>query len=84
METKQANSEWGLVHTPNGEWIYDFNVVYVSKVMAGLAKVLANTQDLKLTVHKESDDLFWCYKHEFEAIDFDNIGTHATKRNNEQ
>lgn len=69
METRDENENWGLVHTPNGEWICDYNVVFVTAEYANVLQMLAKRQVRKLTIYRESEELFWCYKHEYKTIE---------------
>ena len=70
METKEQDKRWHLVRNDNGEWISEEHVVYVSALEATLLKVQAVKQGKTLSVHHGSDALLWCYRHEWEAIDY--------------
>ena len=76
METAQEKKDWGLVHTPNGEWIYEYNAVCLSDVEAAVFDVLARQQGKKFTVWQESKKEFLCYRHEFEVIEIPNWNVH--------
>ena len=68
MDTQ--NKRWHLVRNDNGEWISDEYVVYVSPLEATLLKIQAAKQGKPLSVQHGSDGLLWCYKLEWEAIDY--------------
>ena len=70
MVTKEQEKRWHLVRNDNGEWISEEHVVYVSALEATLLKIQAAKQGKTLSVQHGWDGLFWCYKHEWESIDY--------------
>jgi len=72
METAQEKKDWGLVHTPNGEWIYEYNAVFVPYKYVALLLIKAKRQGKKLAVYRQSKDSFWCYRHQLKALGFGN------------
>lgn len=70
MDKKEQDKRWHLVRNNNGEWISEEYVVYVSALEVTLLKIQAAKQGETLSVQHGPDGCLWCYKHEWEAIDF--------------
>ena len=68
METAQENKDWGLVHTPNGEWIYEYNVEFVTDEIGTIYQYLAKKQGKELPLYRISENLFWCYRHQLDSL----------------
>lgn len=71
METKDDEKNWYMIRNNNGEWISEDRVAIVSKIEVGILKTLAAKQGKPLSVQRGPDGMFWCYKHELNAIDKD-------------
>ena len=70
METNKETNRWHLIRNDNGEWISDEYAVFMSSMEAGILQVYAARQKKPLSLQHGPNGTLWCYKHEWEAIDF--------------
>ena len=82
METAKENNEWGLVHTINGEWIYEYNVEFVTDEIGTIYQNLARQQGKELPLYRISENLFWCYRCQLNALGLGKPNALRHKSNN--
>ena len=68
METRSEESKWHLVRNDNGEWISDWNVVFLTKQEARSLQIKARLSGKNLSIQHGYDGELWCYKHEYETL----------------
>ena len=73
--SKQHTDDFHLVRNNNGEWISDDNVVFLSRIEAGILQVRAAQNGKNLSIQHGFGNRLWCYKHEYEEIIAINIQT---------
>lgn len=73
MENKPENIVADLVHTPNGEWIYDRHIFCVPESLFVKIKKIAKRQGQELSFHKLPVDWAWCYKNEIKDVYLQNL-----------
>ncbi len=71
MDPEEKERNWHLVRNDNGEWISDDNVVFLTALEATIMKSMAARQHKPLSVQHGADGDLWCYKHEYDAIEYD-------------
>ena len=63
--SKQHTDDFHLVRNNNGEWISDDNVVFLSRIEAGILQVRAAQNGKNLSIQHGFGNRLWCYKHEY-------------------
>lgn len=66
--SKQHTDDFHLVRNNNGEWISDDNVVFLSRIEAGILQVRAAQNGKNLSIQHGSNNSLWCYRKEYDEV----------------
>lgn len=69
VEPRPEDMRADLVHTSNGEWVYDRKTFRVPESLAVKLEKLAERQGQALKFHKAPTDFAWCYKREIKNVE---------------
>lgn len=68
MTKKAKEQKWYLIHTDNGEWISDDNVVILTKEEVEELKKKSLCKGVEISFQHCYDGLYWCFKHDIALL----------------